>query len=333
VTQPDLSIVTASFNTREMLHAALEAVERTRGRLRIEHWVVDNASADGTVEMIRRQHPGVRLIVSQENLGPGRARNRAIPSCTGRYVLNLDSDVVVHPGTMEILVEYMDQHPEVGAAGCTLLNPDGTPQPSIRGLRQIGPAIRRKLRARLTGRRDDLTSPTSPVLVGWLVGAVCIYRKTALDQIGLFDPQFFIYHEDLDLHTRLHLKGWKVAFVPSAAVTHRLGGTTDRNFAAARFDCEYGELLFARKYGPPWWYWYSRVSLLLRAFYFARICSDEKLRQRFWRKSPAVARRVYRELLRVSLPIPGRRLAASSAPPAGAEWMREARAARAEQAT
>ena len=96
-----------------------------------------------------------------------------------------------------------------------------------------------------------------------------------------------------------------------------LARSADRNYAVARFDDEYGELLFTRKYGPPWLYWYRRLSLLGRGLYYVRLCRDDKLSRKFWGKDPAVLRRVYRELVRLTLPIPGRRLAASSAPPAG----------------
>jgi GT2 family glycosyltransferase len=317
VVQPDLSIVTVSFNTRDVMRETLTAVARHRGRLEIEYWVVDNASSDGTVAMIRSEFPQVELVVSPENLGAGRARNLVIPSCRGRYILNLDSDVMVHPGTMEALIDYMDQHPDVGAAGCQLLNADGSHQASTRHLRQVGPAIKRRI-ARLLGRRDtDFRAPTSAVSVGWLVGAICIYRKSALEEVGLFDPRFYLYRDDLDLHTRLHMKGWQVTYVPTVSVTHLLARSADGNFAVARFDDEYGELLFTRKYGPPWWHWYRRLSLLVRGLYYSRFCPDDKLRRRFWGKDPAVLRRVYAELVRMTVPLPGRRLAASSAPPAG----------------
>jgi len=317
VIQPDLSIVTVSFNTRDLLREVLAAAARHRGRLVLEQWVVDNASSDGTVEMIRREFPEVKLLASRENLGAGPARNLVIPSCRGRYILNLDSDVTVHPGTMEALVDYMDQQPDVAAAGCQLLNADGSHQVSTRHLRRVGPAIKRRI-AGLAGRRDtEFKAPTSAVSVGWLVGAICIYRKAALEEVGLFDPRFYLYRDDLDLHTRLNMKGWKVVYVPTVSVTHLLARSADRNYAVARFDDEYGELLFTRKYGPPWLYWYRRLSLLGRGLYYVRLCRDDKLSRKFWGKDPAVLRRVYRELVRLTLPIPGRRLAASSAPPAG----------------
>ncbi|HYM96556.1 MAG TPA: hypothetical protein VET26_04590, partial [Candidatus Sulfotelmatobacter sp.] len=111
----------------------------------------------------------------------------------------------------------------------------------------------------------------------------------------------------------------KVAYVPSVAVTHLHARTAARNFAAARFDFEYGALLFSRKYGPRWWYWARRLALLWRAFYLSRLCTDERLSRQFWGNSAALLRRVYGELLRVSLPTAGR-LASSSAPPAGIDW-------------
>jgi GT2 family glycosyltransferase len=149
--------------------------------------------------------------------------------------------------------------------------------------------------------------------VGWLVGAICIYAKTALQEVGGFDPRFYISRDDLDLHTRLHLRGWKVAYLPQVSATHLYARTADVNFGAARFDAEYGELLFTQKYGPRWWHWFRRMALVVRSLYFAGACSDASLRRRFWGKDPATLRRVYRELLRASLP--WRPLAATSAPP------------------
>jgi N-acetylglucosaminyl-diphospho-decaprenol L-rhamnosyltransferase len=317
----DLSVITVSFNTCDILRETLAAVQRHRGTLRMEQWVVDNASTDGSVGMIRHDFPDALLVVNQENVGPGRARNQVIPRCRGRYILNIDSDVQVHPGTMQALVAYMDEHPDVGAAGCKLLNPDGSYQRSVGNLHHLGPAIRRKIGTIVTRRqREDYSALAEPVNVGWLVGSICIYRQSALEHVGGFDPRFFIYRDDLDLHTRFHQKGWKIAYLPGVAVTHLQGRTADRNFAAARFDYEYGWLLFSRKYGPRWWYWYRRGALLARSYYLTRLASDESLRQRFWGKNPLLLRSVYAELLRASLP--GRGLAASSAPPAAVNGIR-----------
>ena len=317
----DVSVITVSFNTCDILRDTLEAVQRHHGTLRIEQWVVDNASTDGSVGMIRHDFPETQLVVNRENAGPGRARNQVIPRCRGRYILNVDSDVQGHPGTMEALVAYMDQHPEVGAAGCKLLNPDGSYQRSVGHLHHLAPAITRKIRTVLSRRqREDYSALTQPVNVGWLVGSICIYRQSTLEQVGVFDPQFFIYRDDLDLHTRFDRAGWKVAYLPGVAVTHLQGRTADRNFAAARFDYEYGWLLFSRKYGPLWWYWYRRGSLMARSFYLARLSGDEALQRRFWGKSPLLLRGIYAELLRASLPIHS--LAASSAPPAAVNAVR-----------
>src|ERR1700694_3146118 len=175
----DVSVITVSFNTCDILRDTLEAVQRHHGTLRIEQWVVDNASTDGSVGMIRHDFPETQLVVNRENAGPGRDRNQVIPRCRGRYILNVDSDVQVHPGTMEALVAYMDQHPEVGAAGCKLLNPDGSYQRSVGHLHHLAPAITRKIRTVLSRRqREDYSALTQPVNVGWLVGSVCIYRQS-----------------------------------------------------------------------------------------------------------------------------------------------------------
>src|SRR4051812_11515118 len=110
-TAPDVSIVTVSYNTSPYLERALRAVEEHHGNLQIEHWVVDNGSSDGTTEMIERKFPKVKLISSATNLGPGRARNLVIPKCTAPYILNIDSDVIIQPGTIEYLINYMENNP------------------------------------------------------------------------------------------------------------------------------------------------------------------------------------------------------------------------------
>ena len=133
----DLSVIIVSWNTREVLRACLELVGRQQSNATVEVWVVDNASSDGSAQMVGEAFPDVHLIENRENVGFARANNAAIAASTGRCVLLLNSDTVVHPGAFDVLVRFLDEHPEAGAAGPHTLNPDGSlqiscyPSPSV----------------------------------------------------------------------------------------------------------------------------------------------------------------------------------------------------------
>src|SRR5579862_8539033 len=148
----DLAVVVVSYNTRDMLRACLKAITDAVGGLRSAVYVVDNASTDGSVEMVRSEFPNVELTASAENLGFARANNLALADADARYLLLLNPDTEAEPGSLRTLVEFMDSHPEAGAVGPMLLNTDGSIQnngskfPSlgrevlaVTGLRRLAP--------------------------------------------------------------------------------------------------------------------------------------------------------------------------------------------------
>ncbi len=132
VASVDVSVVIVTYNVREFLEQALESVQRASGGLNVETWVVDNDSADGSVEMVRARFPDVRVIANQENVGFATANNQALRQAAGRYALVLNPDTILQEDTLRELVGFMDAHPDTGAAGCRILNPDGTFAPESR---------------------------------------------------------------------------------------------------------------------------------------------------------------------------------------------------------
>jgi N-acetylglucosaminyl-diphospho-decaprenol L-rhamnosyltransferase len=249
-----LSIVIVSWNTRDLLARCLESVledSRAAQVAEMELFVVDNASVDGSSEMVRERFPEVRLIESQRNLGFARANNLAIRQCTGRYVLLLNPDTEVRPGALAALLRFMEECPEAGAAGARLLNPDGSLQPSC----DRSPTLSRELWRLL--HLDALWPYAVYRMHGWsrdaaravdaACGACLILRREALREVGLLDEDYFIYSEEVDLCRRLRQSRWQIFWVPWASVVH-YGGQSTRQAASAMFLRLYqGKVLYFRK--------------------------------------------------------------------------------------
>ena len=205
---------------------------------RVEVLVVDNASSDGSAEMVRAEFPWVRLITNQSNVGFARANNQAIRICAGRYVLLLNSDTVVHHAALAALVEFMDAQPTVGAAGALLLNPDGTLQPSCSPFPTL---LREAWRMFALDRVVPIATyqmtrwdGATPRAVDVLLGACMNMRRESLDQVGLLDETYFMYSEEVDLCLRIKRAGWQIFWVPQAHITH-YGGQSSKQAAKKMF--------------------------------------------------------------------------------------------------
>jgi hypothetical protein len=201
--------------------------------------VVDNASEDGSPEMIRREFPAVRLLGNDSNLGFAVGSNRAISESIGRYVLLLNSDTLVMPGTLQTMADFLDVSPDVGVAGCKLLNPDGTVQvshhhfPSIswdylkdvltlklfHHIKPLRPAMLRLINCQVPEARRP---------VDWVSGACLMTRKEVFDDIGLLDERFFMFCEEIDWCRRASRAGWRIYYLPDAHVVH-YGGQSSRH--------------------------------------------------------------------------------------------------------
>src|SRR6056297_2802194 len=128
----DVSVIVVNYNVREFLEQALDSVERASAGLSIETFVVDNNSVDGSAAMVRERFPDAQVIANEENVGFGRANNQAIQQACGRYLLILNPDTLLQEDTLRTFVDFMDAQPDAGAAGCRILNPDGTFAPESR---------------------------------------------------------------------------------------------------------------------------------------------------------------------------------------------------------
>jgi GT2 family glycosyltransferase len=230
---PDVSIVIVSFNTRDMLRECLETT-RNQG-VTTEVIVVDNASRDGSAAMVRNEFPDVRIIASANNLGFAGANNLAFAEATGRYVVLLNSDAFLRPGTLARAVAQMDAEPTVGLAGGLLVGRDGHWQPSARlfpslfndCLSLTGLSARFRS-SRLFGRADRTwADPKQPTDTDWVPGAFSIIRAEVLNTIGHFDPRFFLYYEEVDLCRRIKAAGYRVAYWPDLEVVH-IGGESSK---------------------------------------------------------------------------------------------------------
>jgi GT2 family glycosyltransferase len=250
----DLSLIIVSWNTRELTRQCLESIFSPPTAIELEVFVVDNASTDGSSQMVRGNFPHVHLLENAQNAGFAAANNQAISLSTGRYVLLLNSDAVVKPGALDRLVEFMDTHPQAGAAGARLLNPDGSQQYSC----SPAPTLEREVRRmfHLPGVRSDgyyemkNWDNQTPVKVDVLLGACLLLRRQALAQVGLMDEGYFMYSEEVDLCHRIQVAGWQLYWVPQATVVH-YGGQSTRQASEEMFLKLYESKLryFRKHYG------------------------------------------------------------------------------------
>ena len=239
---PDVSVIVVSFNTREVLRRCLQSVQDDGDGLSAEIIVVDNASTDGSSEMIALDFPRARLIRSEINLGFGEGNNVALRLARGRYFLLLNSDAFFVKGALPLAIRHMDENPSVGLGGCRLIGLDGESQPSARCFHSVmgdlvvlsGLAARFP-KSKFFGRFDRTWADAcKPASVDWVPGAFTILRPSAIQRVGYFDPAFFLYYEEVDLCRRMKDAGIPVWYWPDIVVIH-IGGESSRQLAAPEY--------------------------------------------------------------------------------------------------
>jgi GT2 family glycosyltransferase len=232
----DVSIVIVSFNTIDVTRECLAHVRKHAAAVRHEVLVVDNASDDGSADMVAAEFPEAHLIRSDENRGFAGGNNPAMKIARGRYILLLNSDAFLAGGALEKTIRYLDDHPNIGVLGCKLTDPDGTMQASARML--PGPVNKilhiTGLAARFPGSkffgRVDYTwwDHSEPRTVGWVVGAFFLIRRETMANIGVLDERYFLYFEEIDYCLTARRAGWEVVFYPHAEIVHIGGQSTVR---------------------------------------------------------------------------------------------------------
>ena len=250
----DLSVVILNWNVRELLDRCLASIRSSR--YTIEIIVVDNASTDASVALVRDKYPQVTLIANELNRGFTGGNNQGLAAATGRYVLVLNPDTVIVDEALDRLVGYLEAEPQVGAVGPMLLNPDRSIQPS-----------RRRFPTALTGffestwlqsraprdmlRRYYLEDVSASIVqeVDWLNGACTLFRRAVFDRVGGYDEaNFFMYSEELDLCKRIQQAGWRIAYMPDAQVIHYEGQSSEQAVAARHIHFNTSKVRYFRKW-------------------------------------------------------------------------------------
>jgi len=252
----EVSIIIASYNTREFTLQCLKSIYDNVKNLSFEVICIDNNSRDGSAGSIREMFPEVVLIEAEKNQGYAKANNFGISRSVGQYVILLNSDTVVMPGSLEDVIEFMRSHPDAGAASPKLLNPDGTIQYCIRTLPSITTAIFQSLRwhelfpgNRITEKYYQTALDYDEILSVDSIGTTCYaIKREVLDNIGLLDERFMMYNVDLDLNKRIKDAGYNVYFLPKAKIIHYGGVSVNQNSYRGLIEQHQGMWLMYKKH-------------------------------------------------------------------------------------
>jgi len=255
MSEPRISIIIVSFNTKDALKECLNRLRKVE--VPIEVFVVDNNSKDGTCDMLRNdfgEWPALKVIYNKNNVGFTRASNQPIPLCSGEYVLFLNPDTIVKPGTLEELAAFLDVHPDVGIVGPKLVYNDGTLQISCGRSWELSHIILWhllpvRISQSIFRRSCARWARYEQKNVRWILGACLMTRRELLLEIGGFDENFFLSADDAaDLCLRFIKKGYRVIYYPKAEVVH-LGGVSYKHIRAfALLNVYRGHIYFVKKY-------------------------------------------------------------------------------------
>lgn len=240
----DVSIVIVNWNTYGLLHQCLDSVYRAGTDCVVEVIVVDNGSTDNSVDMITERFPEVILIRNDQNLGFARANNQGLSRGKGRYFLLLNSDTIVNPGSVDMLVDVADQNPQLGVVGPKVLNMDGSIQNSCGGF----PSFLSELVGKNYRTRHPVTAISYAYEVDWILGACMLVRSSTIMDVGPFDEDYFFYSEEIDWCFRIKKKNWKIWYITNADIYHLGGGSTHVGSLAQLVRLYQGKLLYFQKH-------------------------------------------------------------------------------------
>jgi GT2 family glycosyltransferase len=253
----DLSILIVNYNTRELTLNCLRSVLESDTSYEFEVIVIDNSSKDDSVEQIQRHFPQVQLIANDQNVGFAKANNQGINIAKGRYILLLNSDTIVQKDTLETMLRFMDEHPQVGAGGCKVVLPDGSldkackrgfPTPSASCYYAFGIAKLFPGHPRFNQYQLSHLDPDDEYPVDCLVGAFMLVRREAIEQVGLLDEEFFMYGEDIDWCYRMKQAGWQIYYYPRTQIIHYKGASSRRKPLKIIYEFHRAMILFHRKH-------------------------------------------------------------------------------------
>jgi N-acetylglucosaminyl-diphospho-decaprenol L-rhamnosyltransferase len=253
----DVSISVVSYNTHDLLADCLRSISAATPNLTYEVIVVDNASADGSADMVATEFPDVQLVRNSENRGFAAANNQALSRARGRYVLLLNSDARLRPGAVDELAGFLDGHLTVGVVGGQLFNADGSFQSSYFDYPNWISEL-----LLLTGISHWLMGPLYPShtetesraqqSVDWVSGALFMVRRQAIAEVGPLDEDYFMYSEEVDLCFRMRRRGWGVAYLPQAQALHIAAASAHRQPERRRAQVYRSKCIFVRKHWGKW---------------------------------------------------------------------------------
>jgi len=253
----DIVIIIVNWNTKEMLKDCLYSIMQTKGNLRLQIIVVDNASSDGSSEMVQNLFPEVQLINSGGNIGFARANNLAIAHSDAPFILFLNPDTLVSENSINSMVDFLRSNPSIGALGCKMKDDKGRVQPL--GLQWFPSPLTELFNILFVSAKTiekikkylPYKDPDQSGYVSKLYGGCLVVRRDVLEQVGYFDERFFMYGEDVDLCKRIINGGWKLYYLSEAEVIHLVGGAsrkTSDQFSTL-MKCESISKLMQKYYG------------------------------------------------------------------------------------
>ena len=266
----DLSIIIVSWNVADLLRDCLRSIDAGRGELDLEVIVVDSASTDDSVAMVKREFPWVNLMACDENVGFPRGNNLGLEQANGRYILLLNPDTVVLDDALSKMMTTMQENPEVGVLGCQLLNSDGTVQSSRRRFPTITTAFFESTWLETVAPKNVLERYYAQDLpddavndVDWVMGACMLVPHPVVDTVGGMDEAYFMYSEELDWCRRIKDSGWRVVYYPEAKIIHYVGQSSDQAVVARHINFQQAKLRYFRKYNGRFTALVLRLFLLL----------------------------------------------------------------------
>ncbi|WP_068777561.1 glycosyltransferase family 2 protein [Paenibacillus sp. FJAT-26967] len=253
----DLSIIIVNFNTPQLTIDCLQSVHQSATSYTYEVILIDNDSSDDSVARIQEEFPQMRLIVNRENVGFSRANNQGIRIAAGQYILLLNSDTIIKRDTFQIMIDFMRNHPQVGASGCKIVLPDGTldkackrgfPTPSASFYYAFGISKWFPKNPRFNQYQLSHLNPDDEYPIDCLVGAFMLVRREVIEQVGMLDEDFFMYGEDVDWCYRIKQAGWQIYYYPRTQIIHYKGASSRRKPYKIIYEFHRAMILFHRKH-------------------------------------------------------------------------------------
>lgn len=269
---PTLSIIIVNWNTHDLLAQCLESVGVELAAWqggRVETFVVDNASTDGSVALVRERFPWVRLIANTENVGFARANNQAVEQAQGRYILLLNSDAMLTPNSLTNLIAFADAHPQAGIIGVRLLNFDGSFQAAFNDFPTLLRVVMETWGLIQFIKRNPYYPSYAPhqsenaTMCDWVGGACLCARRQAIEEVGVLDDSFFMNSEEVDWCFRMRQSGWQVWYTPAVEIVHLGGGSANRRSATQRMRLYEGKVRFLAKHHGHIAAWVARLNFRL----------------------------------------------------------------------